>query len=138
MEVARHFCEEVDFLLYGKKYTVIGFRNEADGYELRSEHFRGSSSPKDVTFINNHTKHVSVFEGFFNFLSFFAGTDRATLPSNNIDDLINKAVDNVSRMDCLYENGTVTETRLIVSSIYPEKLIFDGFNYRTPRISECC
>ncbi|WP_220101272.1 hypothetical protein [Chitinophaga oryzae] len=57
-------------------------------------------------------------------------------PSNKIDDLINKAVDNVSRMDCLYENRTVIEKRLIVSSIYPEKLTFDGFNYRTPRINE--
>jgi len=82
VEIARHFCEEVDFLLYGKKYTVIGFRNEAGGYELRSEHFKGSSSPKDVTFINNHTQQVSVFEGFFSFLSFFSATDRAVLPSN--------------------------------------------------------
>lgn len=82
LEVARHFCEEVDFLLYGKKYTVIGFRNDAGGYELRSEHFKGSSSPKDVTFINNHTEHVSIFEGFFSFLSFFAAVDRAILPSN--------------------------------------------------------
>lgn len=56
--------------------------------------------------------------------------------SNKIDDLINKAVDNVSRMDCLYENGTIKEKRQIVCSIYPEKLIFDGFSYRTPRINE--
>ncbi|SEW27446.1 toprim domain-containing protein [Chitinophaga arvensicola] len=82
LEVARHFCEEVDFLLYGKKYTVIGFRNNAGGYELRNEHFKGSSSSKDVTFINSHTEHVSVFEGFFSFLSFFAASDRAILPSN--------------------------------------------------------
>ncbi|MET3875972.1 toprim domain-containing protein [Chitinophaga sp. OAE865] len=82
LEVARHFCEEVDFLLYGKKHTVIGFRNDTGGYELRSEHFKGSSSPKDVIFINNHTEQVSVFEGFFSFLSFVAATDHAVLLSN--------------------------------------------------------
>jgi hypothetical protein len=26
--------------------------------------------------------------------------------------------------------------REIISSIYPEKLVFDGFNYRTPRLNE--
>jgi hypothetical protein len=49
---------------------VIGFKNNAGGYELRSENFKGSSSPKDVTFIDNRTDDVAVFEGFFSFLSF--------------------------------------------------------------------
>ncbi|WP_142683861.1 CHC2 zinc finger domain-containing protein [Chitinophaga polysaccharea] len=83
VEIARRFCEEVDFLLYGKKNTAIGFRNEAGGYELRSEYFKGSSSPKDVTFINNGTEQVSVFEGFFSFLSFQStALDRTTSQSN--------------------------------------------------------
>ncbi|HEU4552085.1 MAG TPA: recombinase family protein, partial [Chitinophaga sp.] len=59
-----------------------------------------------------------------------------TIPAGKIDDWVNKAVDNISRLDRLYENGTVVEKREIVSSIYPEKLTFDGFNYRTPRLNE--
>ncbi|OQP65853.1 hypothetical protein A3860_14765 [Niastella vici] len=70
VEVADRFCREVDFLLYDKKHTVIGFKNNAGGYELRSENFKGSSSPKEVTFIDNRTDNVAVFEGFFSFLSF--------------------------------------------------------------------
>lgn len=32
VEIASRFCKEVDFLLYGKKHTVIGFQNNAGGY----------------------------------------------------------------------------------------------------------
>ncbi|GAA4445250.1 toprim domain-containing protein [Ravibacter arvi] len=67
--IATHFCREVDFLLYGNKQTVIGFLNNAGGYELRSQNFKGSSSPKSITYIDNGAKSLTVFEGFFNFLS---------------------------------------------------------------------
>ncbi len=53
-----------------------------------------------------------------------------------IDNIVNTAVDNVLRLDYLYEKGTITEKRQIVCSIYPEKLTFDGSNYRTPRLNE--
>ncbi len=38
-------------------------------------------------------------------------------------------------LDTIYEMP-VNLKREIVSSIYPEKLVFDGFNYRTPRLNE--
>ena len=43
VEIANRFCKEVDFLLYDRKYTVIGFQNSAGGFELRSANFKGSS-----------------------------------------------------------------------------------------------
>jgi hypothetical protein len=64
LEIADRYCREIDFFLYGKKQTVIGFKNNAGGYELRSKNFKGSSSPKDVTFIDIRTDDVAVFEGF--------------------------------------------------------------------------
>ncbi|MDP2421469.1 toprim domain-containing protein [Sediminibacterium sp.] len=71
LEVANRFCKEVDFNLYDKKYTVIGFQNSAGGYELRSGNFKGSSSPKEVTLIGtNLSKEILVFEGFMDFLSY--------------------------------------------------------------------
>jgi len=69
-EIANRFCKEINFLLYNKKRTAIGFQNNAGGYELRSANFKGSSSPKDVTFINQNAQELNVFEGFFNFLSY--------------------------------------------------------------------
>lgn len=70
LDIAERFCKEVDFLLHEKKYNAIGFENNTGGYELRNEYFKGSSSPKDVTFFNNNEQKLAVFEGFFNYLSF--------------------------------------------------------------------
>ena len=71
LEIANQFCKEVDFNLYDRKYTVIGFQNCAGGYELRSANFKGSSSPKDVTLIGkDFSKEIAVFEGFMDFLSY--------------------------------------------------------------------
>jgi len=83
LEVATRFSEEVDFLLYGKQQKAIGFTNSAGGYELRSKHFKGSSSPKAVTFIDNHTGSLTVFEGFFNFLSYVSLYGKHEQPQAN-------------------------------------------------------
>ena len=57
--------------LNDKIYKAIGFKNMAGGYELRSEYFKGSCSPKYVTYSNNKdAKSITVFEGFFDFLSY--------------------------------------------------------------------
>ena len=68
--IANRFCSEIEFELYGNRNTAIGFKNNSGGYELRSESFKGSSSPKDITTIENNASAISVFEGFFDFLSF--------------------------------------------------------------------
>lgn len=73
IRIADAFCREVDFKLYDKKHTAIGFQNIAGGYELRNEYFKGSSSPKDITLLtSNPLKEIVIFEGFFNFLSWQA------------------------------------------------------------------
>ena len=84
LEVARQYCHEVDFLLHGKKQAAIGFKNDSGGYELRSAYFKGSSSPKAVSFIDVEAKCLNIFEGFFDFLSYKAMTQKATEPPPNI------------------------------------------------------
>ena len=84
VEIAQQFCREVDFLLYDKKYTAIGFKNNAGGYELRNEHFKGSSSPKDITFFDNKNEQkVAVFEGFFSYLSYHSIRQNQLQPLTN-------------------------------------------------------
>jgi len=70
LEIANDFCSQIEFTLYGKKHTVIGFKNELGGFELRNKYFKGSSHPKAITWIKNNPAVISVFEGFFDFLSF--------------------------------------------------------------------
>ena len=69
-EIAKKHCKEIDFSLKDRKQTAIGFQNISGGFELRSEIFKGSSSPKDITYIDSQAKSVAVFEGFFDYLSF--------------------------------------------------------------------
>ena len=85
-EIARQYCVQVDYEMKGKHYYAIGFRNNADGYELRNPFFKGSSPPKHITHIANGNPRCSVFEGFIDFLSaerlgFNDGTDAIVLNS---------------------------------------------------------
>ncbi len=70
--IADKYCYEVLFKVNNKEkdYRAIGFKNNAGGYELRNEYFKGSSSPKYVSYLNNSANIITVFEGFFDFLSY--------------------------------------------------------------------
>jgi hypothetical protein len=81
--IAQKFCKEVIFQIQAKRYRAIGFPNKSSGYELRTSWFKGSSAPKDVTLIENGCKELSVFEGFFDFLSFAAIGQKLSLPRAN-------------------------------------------------------
>ena len=83
IDVARQFCREADFKLYDKIRTVIGFENNSGGYELRGSDFKGSSSPKTSTFFDHGKDVVSVFEGFFNYLSYQTITQNQPAPLTN-------------------------------------------------------
>lgn len=72
LHLAADYCKEVAYELYGKQYYALGFPHDGGGYELRNPYFKGSSSPKGITFIDNLARQVAVFEGFFSFLSFLA------------------------------------------------------------------
>ena len=74
--VVKEYCKEVDFRIGFKSYTAIGFPNISGGYELRNGWFKGSSSPKDISLIDNRTQKVCVQEGFIDFLSVIQVDDR--------------------------------------------------------------
>ncbi|WP_294965164.1 toprim domain-containing protein [uncultured Flavobacterium sp.] len=83
LEIAKQHCKEVEFSLNGRKQIAIGFKNNAGGFELRSENFKGSSSPKDITFIDNQAKSLAVFEGFFDYLSYEMINQKSVSPQTN-------------------------------------------------------
>ena len=94
LEIARQFCREVRFELYGKKHLAIGFQNPGGGYELRNYYFKGSSTPKKARLIQQKdSSELTVFEGFFSFLSFQAIQQANTklsveLPKLHTDSLV--------------------------------------------------
>ncbi|HVU97326.1 MAG TPA: toprim domain-containing protein [Puia sp.] len=81
-ELARRYCCQIDFELYQKKISTLGLPNCSGGYELRGTNFKGCSRPKDVSFIDNGTDRLAVFEGLFSFLSFLS-LAKPTVPLTN-------------------------------------------------------
>jgi DNA primase len=70
IRIARHFLKEVHYILYGKKFFALAFKNDLGGYELRNSGFKGGNSPKWFTTIpGTDTSKLMVFEGFMDFLS---------------------------------------------------------------------
>jgi DNA primase len=68
--IANRYCHEINFTIAEKEYRAIGFKNNAGGYELRNEFFKGSNSPKYVSYLDNNAGNITVFEGYFDFLSY--------------------------------------------------------------------
>lgn len=52
-----------------------------------------------------------------------------------ISHLLEAGLKKLSGLDIRYKNGTMEEKREIISSMFPENLLFDGVRHRTPRIN---
>ena len=50
-------------------FFAAGWQNEQSAWEIRNVHFKGCLGHKAISFIPNSEKRLSVFEGFFNYLS---------------------------------------------------------------------
>lgn len=74
-ELADKYLCEVRYKNRDKIYYALGFKNDSGGYELRSPFFKGSSSPKSITFVDNRASELAVFEGCFDFLSYLCFQD---------------------------------------------------------------
>lgn len=70
--VAAAFGREVRYEVNGRAFFAVGFRNDAGGWELRSERFKGGSSPKHITTFDNRSDIVIAFEGFMDFLAYLS------------------------------------------------------------------
>lgn len=71
-DIAKQYCSEVHYSIADKPYFAVGFRNDAGGWELRNRYFKGSTTPKNITTINNGNDVAMVFEGFIDFLSYLS------------------------------------------------------------------
>ena len=68
--IANQFCRRFALSCITKNNWLLDLKMTG-GYELRSQNFKGSSSPKEPVLIRHEGSKVSaVFEGFFDFLSF--------------------------------------------------------------------
>ncbi|WP_259015098.1 hypothetical protein [Emticicia fluvialis] len=54
----------------------------------------------------------------------------------NIKDLLDKGIDNLLKLDYIYETADIDKKRQVISSMFPEKLHFENNTLRTDRINE--
>ncbi len=56
--------------------------------------------------------------------------------ASNIEPLLDKAIAVLDNIDTMYSSSNTEAKRKIISSIFPEKMIFDGLQHRTQRVNE--
>ncbi|NRT11276.1 toprim domain-containing protein [Flavobacterium sp. 14A] len=98
--------KELHYIINEKKYFAIGFRNNSDGWELRSKYAKICIGKKDITLVENHSSSLKVFEGFFDYLSFLQISDDE---SQNISDylILNSAVLIVKNVNILNQYAKI-------------------------------
>lgn len=121
--VAAAFCREVRYEVNGRAFFAVGFRNDAGGWELRSERFKGGSSPKHITTLDNRSDTVIAFEGFMDFLAYLSlkYSERLRIDATVLNSVVNlpKAVPFISRHPVIHaffdndEAGRKTTSDLI-------------------------
>lgn len=85
MEIAQKFLCEIYYQVSGKHYFGVGFRNDSNGYEVRNKYFKGCIGKKDITHFQNGSSTLNIFEGIFDFLSWWQLNNSC---QNNIDTII--------------------------------------------------
>ena len=153
-EVACTYCREIRYTINGRKYFAIGFPNDAGGWELRSECFKGSASPKQITTIDNCTDTVIAFEGFMDFLAYLSlkHPGRLRIDAAVLNSVVNlpKAVPFISRHPVIHaffdndEAGRKTTSDLIRlcprSELIDQSSFYSGHkdvnDYLTARIKD--
>jgi hypothetical protein len=75
IDVAKKHCKQINYNVNGKTFFALGFKNDSEGYELRSKYFKGCTG-KDITTVNPRASQAGdgsqclVFEGFMDYLSY--------------------------------------------------------------------
>lgn len=123
LSVAAAFCREVRYEVNGRAFFAVGFRNDAGGWELRSARFKGGSSPKHITTIDNRSDTVIAFEGFMDFLAYLSlkHPERLRIDAAVLNSVVNlpKAIPFLSRHPVIHaffdndEAGRKTTSDLI-------------------------
>ena len=69
-DLVKLYLKEIHYTNQNKKYYSLCFENDKGGYELRNKYAKMNIGGKTITTLKgSESSKVSVFEGFFNFLS---------------------------------------------------------------------
>ncbi|NCD68278.1 toprim domain-containing protein [Mucilaginibacter agri] len=90
-EAARGHLSEVYYFLEingaRKAFFAAGWQNEAGGWEVRNKYFKGCIGSKGITVVPGDPRHVVLFEGYLNYLSWlseYQDTSRSIIVLNTL------------------------------------------------------
>ena len=70
LDIAKKYCSEINYTFDNTKiYYGVGFKTMSESWVIRNKYFKGCTR-QDITFYDNNSNSVVVFEGFMDFLSF--------------------------------------------------------------------
>lgn len=108
INLARGHCKQIHYSVANKNYFAIGFKNDSDGWNLRSEYFKGCTSMDISTDRAVDRDTALVYEGFMDFLSYLSMNSLKRSTNNiivlNSTSNLNKAIDFIKSQEkvCTY------------------------------------
>jgi DNA primase len=107
-----HLLKEIHYKISNKEYFGIGFKNDANGYEVRNKYSKICIGRKDITTIKNNSSSLRIFEGFMDYLSFKqmektlkkALSDYVILNSVTMIFKIEKIIDSYEKIELYFDN----------------------------------
>jgi DNA primase len=144
LRFAADYIREVTYTMpaHDRHFFSVGFKNDSGGYELRNRFCKLSSSPKDITTIEEQNRSaVNIFEGFVDFLSAltYFKTDRAgcdTIVLNGVG-LVKRIVEplkHYQKINLYLDNDTAgKDAASFIQQLRPDainrsQIIYHGYN----------
>ena len=146
-DIARQYCKEVHYSIYGKQYYAIAFTNIEGGIEARNKYCKRSIGKKTISAIyqyNNPLRRCCVFEGFFNMLTYVTmkrWMDIGLCIDEDCDYFVMNSVGNLKsllpyladydKIHCYLDNdeaGIKTTEKIL--SVYPDNAVDESVRYK--------
>ena len=146
-EIAKKYCNEIHYSIYGKHYYAIAFRNIDGGFEVRNKYCKRSIGRKSISIITPNgksNKDCCIFEGFFDMLAYETvrkhKTELQICIEQECDYIILNSVNNVrvllqylqnyNTIHCYLDNDSAgAKATVFIKSFYADKTIDESFRY---------
>lgn len=136
LSIANRCCSEIRYNNTNRTYYVIGFANDAGGWEIRSPYFKGCIAPKAITTISKGRDVLQIFEGFMDFLSWHTLNPSSTCDTIVLNSLallprIQEKIKGYKQVESFLDNDEAGRKSFDVLKQFCPSIIDGSVRYRT-------